>query len=188
MKRVGIIGGTFDPPHNGHLLIAEEVRSALSLEQIWFMPSNVPPHKERKVTDSMHRIEMVRRAIGENQHFAMQLIEFERDGRSYTIDTLKLLKQQHPDTEFFFIIGADMVEYLPKWHRIDELMEIVQFVGVKRPGYQFQTDYPVQYVDVPQFDVSSTSLRERFEKGRNTVYLLPDIVKNYIEENQLYGT
>ncbi|OEH93674.1 nicotinate-nucleotide adenylyltransferase [Bacillus solimangrovi] len=188
MKKIGLIGGTFDPPHNGHLLIAQEVLIALSLDEIWFIPSNIPPHKSREITSSKHRIEMVKRAIESNDNFKINLIEFEREGRSYTVDTIKVLKELYKEYTFYFIIGSDMVEYLPKWHEVDELMKLIQFVGMKRPGYEMETKYPLIQIEAPQIDLSSTSLRERCERGGNTVYLLPENVKTYIEENNLYGS
>lgn len=184
--KIGILGGTFDPPHFGHLLIAQEVLCALKLDEIWLMPNASPPHKGSPTAEVNHRVEMIRRAIADNPQFKLQMIELERGGRSYTIDTMIELKKSYQEAQFFFIIGADMVEFLPKWKRIDELLRLVTFVGVKRPGYQLQTDYDIREVDVPQFDVSSTFLRERFRTGKNTKYYLPDEVRTYIEENNVY--
>src|SRR5690625_178954 len=118
MRKIGILGGTFDPPHLGHLIIAEQVRSALDLEEIWFMPSNEPPHKSRAKTNVNHRLAMLKLAIEDNDAFKVNTIELARKGKSYTIDTMKLLIKNHPHTEFYFIIGADMVEYLPHWAKI----------------------------------------------------------------------
>lgn len=187
MKKIGIFGGTFDPPHCGHLLMANEVLHQLSLEEIWFLPNQIPPHKqEEHFSDSSHRIEMLKLAIESNPSFKLQLIEMERQGPSYTYDTMKLLRGKYPEVQFYFIIGADMVEYLPKWHKIDELLGIVQFTGVKRIGFQMETPYPVQFVDVPEFEVSSTLIRERVEKNQPIKYLIPENVRRYIEENGLY--
>jgi len=189
MKKVGILGGTFDPPHYGHLLIANEVLSALKLDQIWFMPNHEPPHKKKPESvcdeDRLHMLEL---AIAGNEAFTIQPIELERKGPSYTVDTMKILKMEYPEHQFFFIIGADMIEYLPKWHDIDILLELVQFVGVKRPSYSHQTAYPVLYVDVPAIDVSSSMIRDRVKNDKSVRYLLPDPVIDYIEEQHLYGT
>ncbi|MEH7093795.1 nicotinate-nucleotide adenylyltransferase [Neobacillus vireti] len=189
MKKVGILGGTFDPPHYGHLLIANEVLSALELDKIWFMPNHEPPHKKKpeSVKDE-DRLRMLEVAIAGNSAFSIQPIELDRNGPSYTVDTMKLLNAEYPDHQFFFIIGADMIEYLPKWHDIDILINLVQFVGVERPSYSQQTDYPILYVDVPAIDVSSSMIRDRVKKGKSVRYLLPDPVIDYIEEKQLYGT
>jgi nicotinate-nucleotide adenylyltransferase len=189
MKKVGILGGTFDPPHYGHLLIANEVLSALSLDEVWFMPNHEPPHKKKShsVKDS-DRVRMIELAIKGNEAFKLQTIELEREGPSYTIDTMEMINNMYEGDQFFFIIGADMIEYLPKWHRIDELVKLVQFVGVQRPSYSHQTDFPVLYVEVPGVDVSSSMIRDRVKCEKTVRYLLPDAVIEYIEEKHLYGT
>ncbi|MGM7721046.1 nicotinate-nucleotide adenylyltransferase [uncultured Metabacillus sp.] len=188
-KKIGLLGGTFDPPHFGHLLIASEVLHALQLAEIWFIPNQIPPHKQtEQFTNSKHRVNMLKLALTSNDQFKIDTIELEREGPSYTYDTLCLLSEQYPAYSFYFIIGADMIEYLPHWYKIEEVVKLVTFVGVKRPGYTTSTDYPVKEVEIPQFDVSSTMLRERIKTGENTAYLLPDDVKRYIEENRLYGT
>jgi nicotinate-nucleotide adenylyltransferase len=189
MKKIGILGGTFDPPHQGHLLIANEVLSELSLDEIWFMPNQEPPHKKKSESvKNEERLHMLEMAIGGNPLFKIETIELERKGPSFTVDTIKILNHQYPNHHFFFIIGADMIEYLPKWHQIDELIKLVQFVGVERPKYSIKTDYPIIYVDVPAFDVSSSMIRERIKHGKTVRYLLPDSVIEYIGEKQLYGT
>lgn len=187
MKKVGILGGTFDPPHHGHLLIANEVQASLSLDEVWFMPNQEPPHKKKSAAiDNEDRRNMLELAIKDNRKFRIETIEWERQGPSYTYETMQLLKKQHPDVEFYFIIGADMIEYLPKWHQINELLKIVQFVGVERPSYSMRTPYPILYVDVPAMDVSSSMIRERLKNGKAVRYLLPDSVIHYIKEHHLY--
>ncbi|MCZ2738058.1 nicotinate-nucleotide adenylyltransferase [Bacillus safensis] len=187
MKKIGLFGGTFDPPHNGHLLMASEVRIQVGLDEIWFIPNHMPPHKTgRKRADSHHRINMVEAAIQSNPFFRLELIEMEREGPSYTVDTVNLLKKRHPEDQFFFMIGADMVEYLPKWHRIDELLQMITFIGMKRPGYVGSTTYPLLFADVPAFDVSSTLIRQRIEQGKPVDYLIPKAVERYIKEHHLY--
>jgi nicotinate-nucleotide adenylyltransferase len=187
VKKVGILGGTFDPPHYGHLLIANEVLTELQLDEIWFMPNNIPPHKQKAVTDSRHRVAMIELAIADHSQFRLETIELERQGPSYTYETMKMLKERYPHVQFYFIIGADMVEYLPKWYKIDELIAFVQFVGVKRPGYSLCTIYPLIEVEVPTFSVSSSLIRERIKRGKSVKYLLPEAVQSYIEEKGLYG-
>ena len=136
MTKIGILGGTFDPPHYGHLLIANEVLSELNLDEIWFMPNQEPPHKQKSESvENSDRLRMLELAIMENPAFKIEKLELERFGPSYTVDTMKILNERFPDHQFFFIIGADMIEYLPKWHKIDELIKLVQFVGVERPTY-----------------------------------------------------
>lgn len=186
MRRIGILGGTFDPPHLGHLIIAEEVRLALSLQEIWFMPAQEPPHKNKAFISAQNRVEMVQKAIEGNPYFKLNTIEVNRLGKSYTFDTLNILKDEHPNTTFYFIIGADMVEYLPKWHRVNELIDMVTFVGVKRIGSQLDTPYPVKLVDVPYVEVSSTMIRERIDRNSSIQYFLPEAVIRYIKEKRLY--
>ncbi|WP_078379625.1 nicotinate-nucleotide adenylyltransferase [Sutcliffiella halmapala] len=187
MKKIGIMGGTFDPPHLGHLLIAKDVQYALSLDEVWFMPNHIPPHKQLKsLTNTELRIEMLEAAIQNQPSFRLETIELEREGPSYTYDTIILLKERHKNTEFYFIIGADMVEYLPKWHRIKELVEQVNFIGVKRPGYSITTNFPIIEVETPQFDVSSTMIRKRVKEGMTAQFLVPEQVQRIIEEKNLY--
>ncbi|WP_077214046.1 nicotinate-nucleotide adenylyltransferase [Bacillus dakarensis] len=189
MKNIGILGGTFDPPHYGHLLMANEVLHGLNLDEIWFMPNQEPPHKEK--SDQIRnedRLEMLELAIKDEPRFRVEKIEFERPGPSYTYDTVKLLLELYPDVTFYFIIGADMIEYLPKWYKIEELMELLTFVGVDRPNYEHETPYPIIYVDVPEFAVSSSLIRERVREGKTVKYLLPDTVIQYLKENRLYGS
>ncbi|TYR82815.1 nicotinate-nucleotide adenylyltransferase [Priestia megaterium] len=187
MKRIGIFGGTFNPPHLGHLLIANEVLHAMKLDEIWFMPSYIPPHK---VIDEpiapIHRLNMLKLAIQTNNQFVLQPIEFERESTSYTFDTMSILTETYPSYRFYFIIGADMVEYLSKWYKIDELQQLVTFVGVKRSGYTIQSSYPIKEVEVPQIDVSSSFIRKRVKEHGTIDYFVPLSVKQYIEENQLY--
>lgn len=189
MNKVGILGGTFDPPHYGHLLIASEILSALKLDKIWFMPNQEPPHKKKSgLVTNEERLEMLRLAIKGNPTFGIQTIELERQGPSYTIDTMRMIHEQYRNQQFYFIIGADMIEFLPNWQEIDELVKLVQFVGVERPTYSHLTKYPILYVDVPAFEVSSSMIRERLNSGLSVRYLLPDSVIDFIKERHLYGT
>lgn len=188
MKKIGLLGGTFDPPHNGHLLIAEEVYHALQLDEVWFIPSNDPPHKDVSSTKADDRLAMTQLAIHSNQHFKVNTIEIERSGTSYTYDTVKELVEEFQDTEFYFIMGGDMVEYLPKWHKIEELLKLVTFVGVQRKGYKLSSPYPIQTVEIPLFDVSSTLIRERLHNKGSITYLVPDTVEAFIKEIGLYGS
>ncbi|MBM7554695.1 nicotinate-nucleotide adenylyltransferase [Thalassobacillus pellis] len=186
MKKVGLLGGTFDPPHLGHLIIAEEVHRSLELDEVWLIPSHVPPHKSGPLADGKARLEMTERAVADNSHLAVSDIELEREGKSYTVHTIRQLKENYPDAKFFFIIGGDMVQYLPKWHAIDRLLEMIEFVGVKRTGYLLESPYPIHEVEVPAIEVSSSMLRERLKNGMGTKYLLPDRVLEYIKEHGLY--
>ncbi|WP_216828994.1 nicotinate-nucleotide adenylyltransferase [Alkalihalobacterium elongatum] len=191
MRKIGILGGTFDPPHIGHLLIAQEVLEQCKLDEIWFMPANIPPHKKTNDVSSINdRIEMVTKAIEGKEQFILSTVELERNGPSYTVDTLKELKTKLPDVEFYFIIGGDMIEQLHTWERIDELFEYVTFVGLQRPGYSQPTMYEdkMKLLTIPQVDISSTDIRERLKKGRSIRYFVPEQVRHFIEERELYGT
>ncbi len=186
-KQVGILGGTFNPVHIAHLITADQVGKALGLETVALMPSNQPPHQdEKKTIDAVHRLQMLELAIVDNPLLSIEPIELQRAGKSYTYDTMKLLTEQNPDTDYYFIIGGDMVEYLPKWYKIDELMQLVNFVGVRRPNYPTETDYPIIWIDVPLMDVSSTQLRKKIAQGCSVNYLVPPNVANYIQEKGLY--
>lgn len=186
-RRVGILGGTFNPPHIGHLIIADQVRHQLGLEKIYFMPSANPPHQdEKKAIDAKHRLRMVELAIEDNTFFDVEKSEIDRGGKSYTYDTLVKLKEEHPDTEYYFIIGGDMVEYLPKWYKIEALSQLVEFVGVDRPGYPIISPYSIIWVDVPSMDISSTSLRKNLKMNCPVNYLIPEKTLNYIRQEGLY--
>ncbi|MBF8970212.1 MULTISPECIES: nicotinate-nucleotide adenylyltransferase [unclassified Streptococcus] len=186
-KQVGILGGNFNPVHNAHLLVADQVRQQLSLDQVLLMPEFIPPHKDKKETiDQHHRLMMLELALNGKEGLGIERLELERKGISYTYDSMKILTEANPDTDYYFIIGADMVEYLPKWHRIDELLELVQFVGVQRPKYKAGTSYPVIWVDVPLMDISSSMVRDFIAAGREPNFLLPELVWNYIKREGLY--
>lgn len=186
-KQVGILGGNFNPVHNAHLLVADQVRQQLCLDEVFLMPEFIPPHVDKKDTIAeQHRLNMLMLAINGIEGLDIETIELERQGISYTYDTMKYLTENNPDTDYYFIIGADMVEYLPKWHRIDELVELVQFVGVQRPKYKVGTSYPVIWVDVPLMDISSTSVRELIKTGHTPNFMVPQSVLAYIKKAGLY--
>lgn len=186
-KQVGILGGNFNPVHNAHLLVADQVRQQLCLDEVFLMPEFIPPHVDKKETIAeQHRLNMLMLAINGIEGLDIETIELERQGISYTYDTMKYLTENNPDTDYYFIIGADMVEYLPKWHRIDELVELVQFVGVQRPKYKVGTSYPVIWVDVPLMDISSTSVRELIKTGHTPNFMVPQSVLAYIKKAGLY--
>ncbi|WP_019242670.1 MULTISPECIES: nicotinate-nucleotide adenylyltransferase [Bacillus] len=187
MKKVGILGGTFDPPHIGHAIIANEVLSALQLDEIRFMPNHTPPHKQKtKSVSNEERVDMIQLTIEDHPQFVLDTIELDSPGTSYTFNTIEQLINQEPDTKFYFIIGADMIEYLPNWYRVDDLVNMVQFVGVKRPPYTVETSYPIVLIDVPQIYLSSSMIRDKVKKGETIRYLVPRTVEKYIEENALY--
>ena len=192
--KVGIMGGTFDPIHLGHMIAAERVQDALGLTEVRFMPSHQPPHKSAgRGASPEQRFEMVKRAIVDHPSFVVSDDELKRGGTSYTIDTVSEIMTREPGIELYYIIGADMVMYLPKWYRIADLVERVTFVGVQRPGHELRLDdlplfirQAVQLVTMPAIEISSTTIRELCRGGRSIRYLVPDTVHGYIKENQLY--
>lgn len=186
-QQIGILGGNFNPVHHAHLIVADQVRQQLGLDKVFLMPEYEPPHIDKKETiDQKHRVKMLELAIADVEGLEIEFIELERKGISYTYDTMKLLTEKNPDCDYYFIIGADMVDYLPKWYRIDDLVKIVQFVGVQRPRYKAGTSYPVIWVDVPLMDVSSSMIRDFIAQDRKPHFLLPPAVLDYIEKEGLY--
>lgn len=187
-KRIGILGGTFNPPHIGHLMMANEALNALSLDEIRFMPNGVPPHKvvDMPVSDT-ERLKMLEIATAPYPQFTVEPYEINKGGISYTAITMRALTKREPEATFYFIMGGDMIESLHTWHDIGTLNQLVTFVGFARPHTQAQTIYNVIMVDAPQFDISSTMLRRRFNEGRTVQFLIPEAVANYVREEGLYG-
>lgn len=194
MFKVGIMGGTFDPIHCGHLLAAESAREACELDEVWFIPANCPPLKGGKPgADGAVRLEMVRLAIGGNPCFRAMDTELRRGGVSYSVDTAATLQQEYPDREFYYIVGSDRINDLPSWHRIEELAAIVRFIGLERPGAKPEPDglpeylrQRISFVEMPQIDISSTDIRRRRSEGRSIRYLVPDAVYHFMIRNGLY--
>ncbi|GAA0457325.1 nicotinate-nucleotide adenylyltransferase [Alkalibacillus silvisoli] len=184
MKKIGLFGGTFDPPHIGHLSICHTVLDNLKLDEIWLIPTYQPPHKKGANETFTHRLNMLKRLTNANQ-IKVSTIESERKGLSYTIDTVRLLKEQFPQDEFYFIIGGDMVDFLPKWYAINELKKIIQFVGVARAGSHF-SDESVIKVEMEEVNISSTHIRNQIKAGEKPQGL-PTRVFKYIKEHDLYA-
>ena len=188
-KKIGLFGGTFDPPHLGHMLIAQEALHECDLDEVWFIPVSTPPHKEREVTPGDERYEMLKMATGEEPKFHVSDAELKRSGRSYTVDTVKHFVLEYPAHEFFFIIGGDMIESLSDWKDIDTILELVTFIGVDRSGsIQPSPLYKdrVQHLDLVQVDFSSSNIRERVKASKPIRYMVPDRVHSYIVEGGLY--
>ncbi|CAM3113590.1 nicotinate-nucleotide adenylyltransferase [Filibacter tadaridae] len=188
MRKVGILGGTFNPPHVGHLIVANEVLHTLGLDEVRLMPTAKPPHKSAPGdATALQRLKMVELAVAGVEGLNASSFEVDCGGVSYTYDTMKKLTELEPDSAFHFIIGGDMIDMLPKWYRIEELVKIVEFVGVNRPGTTGKTELPVTFVDIPQIDLSSTVIRERFA-GKGTVeMLIPKVVEVFVRKEGLYG-
>lgn len=188
MKKIGILGGTFNPPHIGHLIIANEVRHAFELDEVRLIPTASPPHKNAsdEVT-AEQRLEMVALAAAEIEGITASSFEVDRGGISYTYDTIRALIASELDTEFYFIIGGDMIDMLHTWHRIEELVELVTFIGVGRPGSKNETEFPVTMVAIPEIDLSSTLIRKRFAEDGTVAFLIPSVVESFIRQEGLYG-
>ena len=198
--RVGVIGGTFDPIHAGHLILAEQARDQLALEQVVFVPAGQPPHKATKqITASQHRLAMVQLAIADHVAFAVSRIDLDREGPCYSVETIALLQENWgPETEIYFLIGEDSLRDLPLWHQPDRLLRLCQIVAIQRPGYHVDLNAldrqlagaanRIQTIASPLIDISSTDIRERVRENRSIRYLVPDAVRRYIEQHDLYTT
>ena len=188
MKKVGILGGTFNPPHIGHLMMANEAYHALELDEVRFMPNAIPPHKKAEGATDEQRQKMVEIAIADVPYFEMEMYELEQGGTSYTCDTMEALTKREPDVEFYFIIGGDSIDDLHKWYCVDKLVRYVKFIGLNRPGSEAKTDYPIKMVEAPEINLSSTIIRERLANGGTVRYLIPKQVEAFIRKEGLYGS
>ncbi|MGI5911389.1 MAG: nicotinate-nucleotide adenylyltransferase [Syntrophomonadaceae bacterium] len=198
-KNLGIMGGTFDPIHYGHLIAAEFARHEFNLDRVIFMPAARPPHKDRtQVLDEKHRYEMVKRAIRGNKAFTISDLEKKRAGYSYTIDTVSYFLETYPGTNIFFIMGTDSLLLMDTWKEYETLAGLCQFVVVTRPGYRVKPDEPalkklppvtwenIHFLSIPALDISSSDIRLRVATGKPIKYLLPLDVEQYIKEKGLY--
>ncbi len=194
--RLGIVGGTFDPIHYGHLFIGEEARQRFSLDQVLFVPNGQPPHKTGEtVTPAHHRLEMVKLGIQSHPEFFCSALEIDRGGLSYTVETLRELRMQLPAAQLFYITGVDAVADILTWRRHEEVIELAEFIASTRPGFEMsvlETRLPAEYrkrihpIETTWLGISSTDLRRRFREGKATRYLLPEAVRDYIEKTRLY--
>ena len=184
MKKIGIFGGTFDPVHCGHLILARDAIEQLELDSVLFIPAALSPHKlgANPVSGDL-RVEMLRAAIEGEPRFCVDELELVRPPPSYTVETIEALKRRQPDSQFICLIGEDNVAQLPTWHRFAELSQMVQFAVLDRTGVR--TGHP--YATVRRhIDISATDIRNRVARGRSIRYLVPPAVENLIRERQLY--
>ncbi|AYC29690.1 nicotinate-nucleotide adenylyltransferase [Paenisporosarcina cavernae] len=181
MKKVCLFGGSFNPPHIAHFILANEVYHAGDFDELRFMPTNISPHKQAlamlRPEDRVRMLEAVTKTF---PYFSVETIELEREGVSYTYETLRALKEREPDTVFSMLIGADMIENLPSWYKIDELQQLVHFVGVRRPTYEVKSTIPVELFNTPELQLSSTIIRERLSRNQDVSFLVPNEVKEII--------
>ncbi len=189
---IGLFGGSFNPPHVAHLIVAEVVRDQFDLAEVWWIPNATPPHKpEDELVAVEHRLAMTRRVVESNPAFRVCDLEVQREGVSYTVETVRVLQDQHPDTDFALIIGSDSLDHFAEWHRPDEIDERVPLIVYKRPGAIESVAEPrfanhVRYVAAPVMEVSGTEVRARRRAGRSIRYLVPEAVRTYIETYDLY--
>ncbi len=198
MTRIGVLGGTFDPIHYGHLVIAEDARVDLHLEKVLFVPARRPPHKPRHSYSAFqHRVRMTELAIADNPHFVLSLIEAKRPGPSYTVNTLRQLQAElGPEVKLYFIIGMDSLANILTWCKPAELLSLCRIVVAERAGYQ--VDLPaleaalpglrerLELIDTPELSISSTDLQQRVRRGLSISYQVPPNVERYIYEHRLY--
>lgn len=197
--RLGIMGGTFDPIHFGHLVTAEVARDRFQLNKVIFVPSGHPPHKESsRITEAKHRYLMTVLAVASNPYFEVSGLEIERSGPSYAIDTVQEFRQTYPSDLIYFITGADAILELLTWKNVEQLLKICYFIAATRPGYNL--DYldsilqklppkaaqRIFFLEVPALAISSTDIRRRLEEGCTIKYLLPENVEHYIIKKKLY--
>ncbi|HLW95443.1 MAG TPA: nicotinate-nucleotide adenylyltransferase [Solirubrobacteraceae bacterium] len=198
MTAVGILGGTFNPPHLAHMVCASEARAQLGLDRVMLIPAGVPPHKPvENEPGAEHRLEMCRLAIGPHTSWlSASAIEIERDGPSFTVDTLRQIHAGAPGDELTFIVGGDMAWSLPSWREPEAILELASLAVAERAGARREEvrarlggmigAQRIKYIDVPRLDISSSALRSRIKEGRTIDYLVADDVAEYIEQRRLY--
>ncbi len=190
-RKIGIWGGTFDPPHIGHLIIAQEVKEKLKLDQIFFIPAALPPHKKKiKISPSLARLQMINLAVKDNPDFRVLDLELKRKGASYTVDTLRDLTRRYPGTQFFLILGEDNLNYIQSWKDLHEIFSLAKVIFVPRPGFKNNKAKSRLkkgvFLKLRGIDISSTEVRERIKKGKSIRYIVPDEVQKYIKKKGLY--
>ncbi|UYB42455.1 nicotinate-nucleotide adenylyltransferase [Streptomyces sp. Je 1-4] len=190
-RRLGVMGGTFDPIHHGHLVAASEVASQFHLDEVIFVPTGQPWQKShKKVSPAEDRYLMTVIATASNPQFSVSRIDIDRGGKTYTIDTLRDLREEHRDADLFFITGADALSQILTWHDAAELVSLAHFIGVTRPGHVLADpglpEGAVSLVEVPALAISSSDCRARVAQGDPVWYLVPDGVVRYIDKKELY--
>ncbi len=188
--KIGLLGGTFDPPHIAHLVLAQTALNELKLDEIWFIPAFRPPHKRgEKVSSFQHRLAMLRLAVRENRRFKVLTIEKKKGGLSYTVETLPLLRRKHPNVHFFLLLGADNLGELSSWKDPEKVFSMAQPVFAHRP---WKEEVPPVWLERavwlsnPRLEISATDLRKRAQTGRSIAYLVPEKVERYIRKSGLY--
>lgn len=190
IMRIGILGGTFDPVHNGHLYLAKKVCEKLSLSKIIFIPTYIPPHKNRpNITPAKHRYNMLKIALSGNRKFMLSDIEIKRKGKSYSLETLRQLRKKYgPKAEIFFIAGSDALTELKRWKKLNEILRLCRFVIGERPGFTVKK-IPEGFIvfRIKAKDISSTQVRHRIKSCHSISHLVPTKVRDYIGKYRLYS-
>jgi len=184
--KIGILGGTFNPPHIGHLILAQTLTEKLKLNKFFLIPTNMPPHKNTYLIDAKHRLNMVKLAIENNPTFELLDWEVKRGGISYTIDTVKELKKKFPQDEFFLIMGSDLANDFYTWKHYREIKRLVKIVIAKREIFPIKKKNSFFALDIIQINITSSLVREYIRKGVSVRYLIPEKVFGYIKKNRLY--
>lgn len=187
--RLGVMGGTFDPIHYGHLVAASEAAANFKLDKVIFVPTGEPWQKQ-EITSANHRYKMTQLAIAGNSNFAISDVDINREGPTYTVDTLRELSAQFPEADLYFITGADAISQILTWKDVEQIWDLATFVGVSRPGHALEVpkspNGAVTLLEIPALAISSTDIRGRVKAGKPIDYLLPDTVIDYIDSNNLY--
>jgi nicotinate-nucleotide adenylyltransferase len=194
VRRIGLLGGTFDPPHVAHLAAAAAARRDLDLSEVWFVPAGNPPHKRgRAVSPKRVRLALLEAALRGQRGFRAVTDELERRGPSYTVDTLERLRRSHPHVEWWLVVGTDMLADLPNWRRPERVLELAGIAAVPRPGHRPRWPRGLnrrrfRVIDMPELSISSTDLRLRARRGASLGWLVPPAVERAIRRNKLYGS
>lgn len=197
MRRIGLLGGTFDPPHVGHLILAQQALDSLRLDHVLFVPAADPPHKQQEVKSPVqHRLNMLELALRDNDQFGISRVDVDRAGPHYSVDMVSLIQAQYPDYELYFVMGGDSLRNLPKWYRPHELIRLCRIAVMRRPHSIIANDMHaailpelaqrLTIVDAPLIDISSTGIVARIQNGKSIRYLVPDAIIAYINAHQLY--
>ena len=199
MKRIGVLGGTFDPLHMGHLVMAEVARDRCDLDEVLFVPSGVPPHKDADIVSAgRDRYIMALLATLTHPQFSVDRTDLDRTGPSFTVDTLSHLRNEFKECQCYFIMGADSLLDLPNWHQPDRLLRENEIIVASRPGWRLEaaerilgslyTEHRdrIHIIEIPGIDLSSREIRSKIARGESVRYLVPDLVLSYIDEHGLY--
>ena len=196
--KVAIMGGAFDPPHYGHLVTAQTVYDNFDVDKVIIMPLGDAPHKNMSSTTAKERYEMAKAAVADNPAFEVSSMEIEREGKTYTVDTLSEIKKNNPEIEIYFVMGADEITAVESWKQPERLLKMCSFIAVTRPGFDNETvekkveglkrkyGCNIYFLEVPSLDISSTELREKIRHGKNVKYLVPKETEKYIADHDLY--